>query len=424
MSESWRYATYPPDCDALKKANEAVKKEAQENNDKDLIDEKGEFKRKLSMDPKDPNFNKDGHYRKIWMDAYIQAGGPYSYDESKLAPPGSLSEYCRPKKPSSKLGTLVVTVNNQDGALLEKANVQIIDLLKKYETNDKGVAKFKNLEKKQYSVHAWKDEYTEEVKSSPTVLPDTETHCQITIKRQFPGILPVLVLDQDNKPVQDATVTATPVYKSPGSYKKVEGTTEPSGLCHFDKLRYNTYQLNAYKGGAMSETKNGKVSRQGMNDKVTLIIDLKKKWMSICIYSARWYKASLPGKLPGPGILGIDVYFQIEDLERKKKALYFASYTHWGITWGAPWSSGHTLSAGESRQFQVERNLNLNETSFSGDTRSTIYSIGTQMFFDLEMAYRDLMRKVTVNNIKVGNSTFELPGVDRYSGMVQLVRQN
>jgi len=418
MSEPWRYATNPPNCDALKKANDAVKEEAKKkNNDKDLIDEKGELKRKLSMDP---NNTKDGHYRKIWMDAYIKAGGHASYDKRKLAPPGSLSEYCKPKKPTSKLGTLVVTVNDQNGPLLEKANVQIIDLLKKYETNDKGIAKFKDLEKKNYSVHAWKDEYTEEVEMSPTVLPDIETPCQITLKRQLPGILPVLVLDQDNKPkpVQDATVSAEPVSKSPGSYKTRTAKTNPAGKVTFDKLRYNTYKVTAVKDGSISETKRGVVSKADLNDQVTLKIDLRikvPKDFRIWVDRARWIS------IEEGGASGVDAFivFEIKDMETGRTAKYETKPKMIGTSVsfpsipGVPLGGGYTTGEGEPKQFQVPRYLGkavMDETKFSGNI---IIVMGKARFIGevrspyLKVVFkfiRDCQSKdnATVDNIKLG----------------------
>lgn len=354
--------------------------------------------------------------RRRWMDAYLA----YKPPPARVIPDD-------PCQNCPKTGTLVVKVidNQANPQPVADANVHITDLLIHRKTSGQGIAKITDLAEKSYAVTAWKDEYTEEVAQSPQVRAGKETECTIRLKQQLSGTLPVLVLDEKDRPVEGAKVVITPVYKSHGSYKPAGQKTDTLGETYFYKLRYNTYSVVAEKDRAASEKGEGKVLRPGMNPRVTLRLDRTSKLMSIQVASARWYKASPPpSKTPSIGIMGADVYFRIWDYERNSGATYLASHTHLGVSWGAPWTAGRTLKAGTWRDFTVTRSWQLDEAKFGGTAHSTAYSIKDQMYFDLEMvpnlagAFR-----VSVAVIAVGEGTFELPGLDWFSGYTNLVKQ-
>jgi hypothetical protein len=121
-----RYATYPPDCDAMAKANEKVRRRAVKDKNYDLVDPKtGKFKRQLSPDPRDP---KDAEYRKLWMDSYLanipekKRESHYSLKKPKNVTPGRLKAYC--EKGAGK-GDLIVSLVDEETKPVEHATVTI-----------------------------------------------------------------------------------------------------------------------------------------------------------------------------------------------------------------------------------------------------------------------------------------------------------
>lgn len=71
MSKSGRHATFPLDCDAQKAANDKVKEAmGGDPNERDSD-------RRIRID------GSDEHYRQMWMDAYIEAGGGYKHTPQK-----------------------------------------------------------------------------------------------------------------------------------------------------------------------------------------------------------------------------------------------------------------------------------------------------------------------------------------------------
>ncbi|MCP4360649.1 MAG: hypothetical protein GY796_21790 [Chloroflexi bacterium] len=422
VQRKWRYSTMPPNCPALEKADEVVKGKLKEDGDANPD-------RKLTMG------SKDAKYRVLWMGTYIKHGGKVSRKDPHL-PMGALSGYCKeqqkkniPKQPSATHGYIVVSVVEKSGGATKAvggANVHILDLLIKQSTNQGGKTRIKVPAGKPYIVSAWKKNYTEWFAKSPTVPVGGETTCKIELHSQKPGTLPVQVMDEKGRSVKGATVYAEPTNKSHGSWKTLTGKTDNLGQCYFENIRWNTYKVSAYKDKAISGTKRGKVSRSGMNRLVKLNINLKAETMSVRVSSARWYKASIPGKLkqipiPGPGILGLDVYFEIWDHERNKVAKYFGAMTRLGITWGSWWSSGKTTAAGPWTHFNVPRTYQYNEDSFNGAAQVTIYTIGTNMYFDL--SFKRLLINLNAYNIAVGKNTDKVPGLDRYSGSLTLTKQ-
>jgi hypothetical protein len=195
------------------------------------------------------------------------------------------------------------------------------------------------------------------------------------------------------------------------------------GECYFSKIRHNTYRITAAKDGMRSDTKQVAVNQPGMNAVVRLTINTFTKRFEVHVASARWYKASKPGRLPGIGILGLDVNFVVRDLEKGTNAEYCASLTTLEITWGSPWSSGRTTGPGPARQFEAWRTTYPDERTFAGPAQITVYAIGNTMKFDLQFPGRLGVGAVHVSGLAVGPNTDPIPGLEWTTGRIQLVLQ-
>jgi hypothetical protein len=100
-----RYAKFPLQCDALKKADEAVFAAMKKD---------GKEPRKLNMG------SGDYKYRKLWMDAYFEAGGEDSVQDKKpKRKPGDAVSDCKNKprpKPTEPVATATLIVTVLDGS--------------------------------------------------------------------------------------------------------------------------------------------------------------------------------------------------------------------------------------------------------------------------------------------------------------------
>jgi hypothetical protein len=140
-----------------------------------------------------------------------------------------------------------------------------------------------------------------------------------------------------------------------------------------------------------------------------------------------------PSGTPGPSSIGLEAYFRITDQDTGGSATYRVSCGTLGISWGPdPFSGGRTLKAGPPRNFQVKRSWNLDEGGFGGPAWLIVYSTGGKIYFDMAMA-ATVAPRVKVAAIEMGETREfglisaltkrEMPGTDRYSGMVTMVKQ-
>lgn len=426
-----RYAMCPPCCPCLDKANEAVWGAPSSA--------VARFNQPYA--PGEPILDDDYKAREYWMNAYVRCieecgGGGASRCPRNCAPDakqrfirkddpgypaGTLRRFCNPEAPDDRRpperGWLLIRVLGEGRRPLPQADVQIIDRLIHVLTRDDGAVRIEVPPGRSYPVHAWKDEYTEEVKRTDVVRPSMDTLCEITLRPQPSGILPVYVLDQDDRPVAHAKVTATPVRRTPGSYRPVRGTTEPAGLCHFYRMRYNTYDATAYKDGSMSDTRRGVVSRPSFNDRITLKIDLRRKVVKqfeIQLDRGRW----LSGDYHGAAAVFANLIFTIRDTDTGRTARYATEPVFQGASVPLPWpvDGGYTTGEGDWTTFDAPRYVGatlMDETRFGGTTAITmaqfqlIVEIVSTRFTILFSSIRDPRRnaRLQVASIRAGPTT-------------------
>ena len=148
-----RYATFPLDCEANRKANEAAWKKHPEMKGK-----------KLTMGPQHAQARKD------WMDAYIAAGGKHQPTQPKLKAGDPITtcpvgkEDPKPPKPTpatKKLtSNLVVQVKDDRGIPAEGIKVDIAGPEKRSGVTDKqGTARFNGVQRGTYKVTAAKNAF-------------------------------------------------------------------------------------------------------------------------------------------------------------------------------------------------------------------------------------------------------------------------
>lgn len=203
-----RFAKSPPDCQCLEAANDKLKKKM------------GKGYRKLEK------YNKqDGHWRKIWMDAYIdcikkKGKDPKKYiiDDDPKYEPGTLKQYCKPKPEKEKKATIIVRVwwkkEKQPSVLLSDVEVQhavsrILEGPKK-KSNYFGEAVFSPVKPGTHTFLAWKYEktYIYEMNHGSVSIAAGETKVlDIELERVSPTTVFVEVLDCEKKRIRDVDVT-------------------------------------------------------------------------------------------------------------------------------------------------------------------------------------------------------------------------
>jgi len=131
-----RRAKRPLNEDAVAKANEEVYKELGE-------------RRKL-----DPNSKADEDFRKLWMDAYVAAGGELEGNQPHPKPPSEPVAPC----PLCEFAYLVVMVTDYDGKPIENAIVNVVGIGPS-RTDANGLANYGEVNPDSYNISAGKEGY-------------------------------------------------------------------------------------------------------------------------------------------------------------------------------------------------------------------------------------------------------------------------
>jgi hypothetical protein len=438
-----RYAKFPPNCEAMRKANEKLWANHHELR-----------RRKLTMSP-DKN---EAKLREEWMDYYSDFCGnerdKYITTVDPHLKPGVLAKYCRDKTvlpPVSSTGDLVVIVLGESDKRLPNANVQLggEHLSEKKKTDKNGVVKFEDLKAMNYQVYAWKWTETEHyavdmlsVEVQARRQPPTEAI--IKLKQIKPCRLVVMVKDWDSKKINQAKITllasksdGKPVFYPGATWRTVY--TERDGRYVFENISQGYYKLKAEK--QMNEYK-GYTIRNGpytvwsdpklilINPGATSTVELnlkeppKTKSMKIRVLEASWWCLSYT-IVDLLAYLKADIVFQIWDLETNRKRNYRA-IPKWllAVSIGTPFSGARTLKPGPwTNPWEVPRFVEekiMDENGFEGEigvkTGSTTGIVN--MFFNVTFyeipfptgiwQHIPLMR-VKVVGIEVGEATKELP---------------
>ena len=142
----------------------------------------------------------------------------------------------------AKTGNLQVVVKDEDGNLIEGANVLVNGQSVLSDAN--GVASFDNLDEGKYDVEITKDGYDKFTASVEVVAGATKQANAILIKAVTTGKLVVTVTDNDGNVITDADVVIDGV-----TYK-----TDTAGLVTLHEMEAGTYSVAVSKDGYISET--------------------------------------------------------------------------------------------------------------------------------------------------------------------------
>lgn len=201
-SREIRYATFPLDCEANRKAREAVEREYPELKDK-----------RLTMGPE------HGKAREAWMDAYIAAGGKYQMTPARREPGDPITNCPEPEPtppPRTLSSNLIVQVKDDRGLPVQGIAVAATGPETRSGTTDRhGTVRFNGVRRGTYKVTATKSAAVKAETSAPVAKEgegfDGDNWAQVTLPRT--KRVPVRWLQRTDE-------IFTPVFgKPPGSDK-------------------------------------------------------------------------------------------------------------------------------------------------------------------------------------------------------------
>lgn len=268
MSEPARHATFPLDCDAYDAANNRVREAiANDPNESDA-------NRRIRTD------GSDEHYRTMWMDTYIEAGGEYKYtpQKRKLGEPVTT---CQAPKPVPETTNLTVNVRRKgDGAHISHANVSIFiegpDGKVLTRTSDgSGNANFKRITPGHYNIDVTHGNY-EDGSQQAEILPNQGNGVWIELTAmptEFSNLtVSVARRGLGTKPLSGAKV----VIQGPRGIRR--GTSDKEGNAHFLNVVPGTYSIDASHHDHRDGSTAGKASPTSTS---VVPIALEYKWSSM-----------------------------------------------------------------------------------------------------------------------------------------------
>ncbi len=357
--DEYRYATSPPNCPALKKANEALKKcilkmiEDNPGLEQDVIDpDTGEFRRYISMKPGEDR--KYAKCRKVWMDTYKAAGGNSEPVDQGLAH-GELSRQCQCPKAngSGSLGVLVKDDTTQEPIAGAKVRISG-QVTKQGTTSDGGRIAFEKVPAGKYRVNAYKEPYKEKWVNA-TVRADSTEQVEVLLTMEEPGSVLVKVVGETwfsnwvatstdeivkaflgkkrTKPVADADVEVKErVADTPKTFPQTKtGKTDKDGYVLIKDLRHGSYWVSGKKGKWPTDRKQCVIFRPGRADPVELTILSRRKFV-LQIMEAEWDEFSLG---PTKGMSG-SMNVEITDNEMGITGMYKIMFGTFGIKASIP----------------------------------------------------------------------------------------
>lgn len=420
--DEYRYATSPPNCPALKKANEAMKKcilkmiEDNPGLEQDVIDpDTGEFKRYISMKPGEDK--KYAKCRKVWMDTYKAAGGNSEPVDQGLAH-GELSRQCQCPKANGSGSLGVFVKDDTTSEPIAGAKVRISgQVTKQGTTTEGGRIAFEKVPAGKYRVNAYKEPYKEKWVNA-TVKADSTEQVEVLLTMEEPGSVLVKVVGETwfsnwvatstdeivkaflgkkrTRPVADADVEVKErVADTPKTFPQTKtGKTDKEGYVLIKGLRHGSYWVSGKKGNWPTDRKQCVIHKPGRADPVELTIQSRKKFI-IQIMKVSWGEVGTPF-IEAKVVIG-RMNVEIRDVERGITGMYTVWFTTAGVEVSfepkLPVKGVSTKAPGNPSHFEAPRffaNKEITANSFENKNQKMNMSTAgvTFTFFDIITVYQ------------------------------------